>query len=140
MSWRQTLSGSEVRLPGKFRDCLCAHQKARASDYERLVWQHGTTLQTKLIAPLARWLWRDFFKPEDDCIIAIADCRWRSHVRNEVLLLRSGMRRRSWLRFFGIGLSGRRIMRLYDELALAGVAQTGLSSHSKAAGPGGIQR
>lgn len=140
MSWRRTSSGSELRLPGRFRDCLCAHEQASANDYERLLWQRGTTLQTRMIAPLARWLWRDFFKAEDDCIITLAECRWRSDVRNEVLLLRYVLRRRSWLQFLGIGLSGRKIMRLFDELARTGDARTGLSSDSTVAGPGGGKR
>jgi len=93
-----------------------------------------------MIAPLARWLWRDFFKAEDDAISAMGECRWRSDVRNEVLLLCSSLRRRSWLQYLGIGLSGRKIMRLFDDLARTSVAQTGLSSISTVAGPGGNQR
>lgn len=137
MSLRQASTEIEIRLPGKFRECLCMHEQASPGDYARLVWRRGATLQTRLIARFVRWVWKDSFQAEDDCISAIADCRLRSDVRDEVLSLRSGMRCHRWLRFFGIGLSGRRIMRLFDELAQTESARGELSSGGAVVWPGG---
>lgn len=138
MRSRQASSESEIRLPGKFRECLCAHEQASANDYARLVWQRGATFQTRLIAPFVRRISHDFFQAEDDCVGAIADCRRRSDVRDEVLLLRSGIRRRGWLRLFGVGLSVRRVMRLFDELAQVDGAWSELSSRPQSPGREGI--
>lgn len=115
---------SDIILPRKLGDCLCAVYGVSPQHYTELVWRLGSSWLTPFVGPVIRFFSSGYFQADDDCVSCICECRRRSEVAEEIRSFRHSYLRRGIWRYLGVGLSGRRLLKAFDRVAIANAAQS----------------
>jgi len=105
---------AEPRMQRKFKETLCAAFNVPVQNYYELAWRLGSTVLTHAVRPLIRSMSPAYFQADDDCLRAIAECRRRREVLEEIRGFKSSYLRRGLWRYLGVGLSERRLLKLFD--------------------------
>jgi hypothetical protein len=108
-----------------FGERLCSSHRVSPAEYSALMWRLCATWPTKCLRPIILVFAPRYFEAEDACLDALAQCRWRWEITNEVELLRVSYLRRGFWRYLGIGLQGQRLLRCHDDLIAREVTQSG---------------
>ena len=103
-------------LPGKFGESLCAHHGVPISAFSELAWRLCSSRLTRCLRPTILFFAPRYFQSDDDCLSFAAECRRKQDLVDEVHLFHASYLRRGLWRHFGIGLSGRRILVLFDKV------------------------
>ena len=104
------------RMHRKFKESLCAAHMLPARRYTELAWRLGSSRLTNVFRPLLQFLSPTYFQADDDCLDAIAECHLRSDVLEEIRRFEFSYLRRGVWRYFGVGLSGYRLLKEFDRL------------------------
>jgi|ERR1035437_8072294 hypothetical protein len=108
-----------------FAERLCACHRVPSSEFSAFAWRIGASWPTRCLRPLILHVAPRCFEAEAVFLDAVAQCRGRWELAQEVALLRVSFLRRGCWRHFGIGLDGPRLRRCHDDLVVREISGSG---------------